>query len=374
MSPEYQLKMIAEAVQHFLEVKGAQNTSTETLRQFRQLLERRLLPFAKSKTIRYIQQMDNAQIWGEFRSSWRNLNPLRNRRPKSGQAVEAGPVAPNTARRLVEQLREFIRLCISREWLSENWASSQHGMKVETSVEPKEPLSNEELQAIYRATEFVTDGHGFRTKRVGQQNARELLVFLWVLRYTGLRISDAVLLERNQLVPFVHRDYTHALYCHPRKTRKKRHANFVHIPIPNGKLPGHPNLVQALQNLPVKNERYFFYGGKGTLRTNVNSWRNRISRLFSIAARLMAEEGGKFAFKPHPHRFRHTFAATLLQNGVSLRVVSQYLGDTEDIVRKHYAKFCLAEQREAADTLAEAMLKMAAKEQSRKRPRVVTLR
>jgi hypothetical protein len=48
----------------------------------------------------------------------------------------------------------------------------------------------------------------------------------------------------------------------------------------------------------VKNGRYFFYGGKGTLRTNVNSWRNRVSRLFSIAARLMAEEGGKFAFKP----------------------------------------------------------------------------
>jgi integrase len=197
---------------------------------------------------------------------------------------------------------------------------------------------------------------------VGQQNATELQVFIWVLRYTGLRISDAVLLERNQLVLFEHRCYTHALYCHPRKTRKKRRANFVHIPIPNGKLPGHPNLVEALQNLPVKNGRYFFYGGKGTLRTNVNSWRNRIGRLFQIAARVMAEHGKKFAYKPHPHRFRHTFAAALLQNGVSLRIVAQHLGDTEDIVRRHYAKFCLAEQREAADTLAEAMLRMVAKE------------
>jgi hypothetical protein len=116
---------------------------------------------------------------------------------------------PHTARRLVEQLREFIRLCISREWLSENWASSRHGMKVDTSVEPKEPFSDEELQAICSRTEFVSDGHGFRTKRMGQQNARELLVFVWVLRYTSLRISDAVMLERNQLVSFLHCSYTH---------------------------------------------------------------------------------------------------------------------------------------------------------------------
>jgi integrase len=133
-------------------------------------------------------------------------------------------------------------------------------------------------------------------------------------------------------------------------------------------------LVHALHNLPIKNERYFFYGGKGALRTNANSWRHRISRLFRIAARLMAEEGKEFASKPHPHRFRHTFAATLLQNGVSLRVVAQYLGNTEDIVRKHYAKFCLTEQHEAADTLQEAMLRMAAKERGRKISMRATLR
>lgn len=105
-SPPYQLKTVDEAVQHFLEVKRAQNTSDETLRQFRQFLEKRLLPFSNSKATRYIQQLDNAQIWGEFRSSWRNLNPLRNRRPKPGQVIEALPIAPNTARRLVEELRE----------------------------------------------------------------------------------------------------------------------------------------------------------------------------------------------------------------------------------------------------------------------------
>jgi len=319
--PAYQLETVAEAVRHFLEAKQGQNTSPENLGQFRQLLELRLIPFANSKGIRYIQQMDSAQVWSEFRNSWRNLNPLRNKRPQPDQAVEALPVSPNTARRLIQQLREFIRLCISREWLSENWASREHGMRIETAVEPKEPFTSEELDAIYEATKLVTDGHGFRQKRVGQGNARELLVFLWVLRYTGLRISDVVMLETNQLVPFEHASYTFALYCHPHKTRKKRAANFVHIPLPNGNLPGHPDLVEALQSLPVKNGRYFFYGGKGKRTTNVSSWRNRINRLFKIAGRLLGERGLRFACRPHPHRFRHTFAATLLQNGVPLRVV-----------------------------------------------------
>jgi len=188
-----------------------------------------------------------------------------------------------------------------------------------------------------------------------------------VLRYTGLRISDAVALERDQLAPFEGGTYTHALYCHPKKTRTKRSANFVHIPVPCGNLPGHPNLAEALLSLPLKNGRYFFCGGLGKMRTNVTSWRNRINRLFKSAARVPAARGERFTNPPHPHRFRHTFAATLLQNGVPLRVVAQYLGDTEDIVRKHYAKFCLAEQREAAEVLEQAVRRMVVKEHTRRK-------
>lgn len=53
---------------------------------------------------------------------------------------------------------------------------------------------------------------------------------------------------------------------------------------------------------------------------------------------------------------RHTFAAKLLQSGVvSLRIIAQYLGDTETVVRKHYAKFCGEEQKMAAMQMAAAM-------------------
>jgi site-specific recombinase XerD len=70
---------------------------------------------------------------------------------------------------------------------------------------------------------------------------------------------------------------------------------------------------------------------------------------------LMQQECKSFSAHPHPHRFRHTFSASLLQAGVSLRTVASYLGDTEEVVRKHYAKFCIVEQVEAAKSLGNAM-------------------
>lgn len=178
-------------------------------------------------------------------------------------------------------------------------------------------------------------------------------------------------LDVTQLVPFEHGGFTHAIWCHPSKTRGKE-ANFVSIPIPgrNQKQQGHPNLVEALQALPLKHGKYFFLGGgplptRGTeewdkrIRKSTTNWRERINRLFKIAARLMHEKEIAFSVHPHPHRFRHTFCARLLQAGVSLRTVASYIGDTEEVVRKHCAKFCVAEQVEAAKALGTAMATLA---------------
>jgi integrase len=373
-----ELVTVAKAVDEFLTVKSNQpGVGAERLADVKHVVQLRLIPFAESKRITFIQEMDYARIWGEFRSSWKNLNPLHNRKPRNAERLEDKPLKTNTASKLVITLREFLRFCMSREWLSDNWASAEHGIKASKVIEPKEPFSDVELDYIYKATELKTDGHGFKVKRTGQQNAREVLVFIWTLRYTGLRISDVVRLERNQLVPFNANGYTHALWCHPMKTKDRRQVNFVHIPIQADNLPGHPNLVKALQELPVKQGRYFFWGGKGTLRTNIGSWRSRVSDIFTLAEEMMQKDGmplrngTHFAESPHPHKFRHTFAAMLLSTGVvPLRIVAQYLGDTEQTVRKHYAKFCLSEQLEAAAVFADAMKMMVEKQSERRKSRL----
>ena len=102
------------------------------------------------------------QFGAEFRSSWRNENPTRNRKPDPSNPAIIVPLRHNTEVRTIADLRAFLKFCMSREWLSDNWASKQHGMKTTPIIEQKEPFTGTEEAYIYRAAELVTDGKGFR--------------------------------------------------------------------------------------------------------------------------------------------------------------------------------------------------------------------
>jgi integrase len=372
---EYRLVTVPEAVDDFLKVTRANGVSGRRIGQYKHLLTLRLTPFAAAKGVAYLQETDNAQFWSDFRLSWKNENPTRNRKIGDGQTVEHAPVKQSTDSRMISDLRSFLAHGVSREWLSENWASRKHKMLTRKTIEPKEPFSEQDLLYIFRACQYVTLGHNSTETPYFGENGAESLVFMAVMRYTGLRISDVVELTIDQLVPFVEGPYTHAIFCAPRKTTHTKAVNFVHIPIPNGNVPGHPDLVSAIQRIKLKHGKYLFLNPKVLptycgCRSNkcatciewyrvvdltTNNWRDRLDNVFNIAAKLLEQDGKSLSVKAQPHRFRHTFAATLLQAGVPLRAVASWLGDTEDVVRRHYAKFCVTEQRAAARVMAEAM-------------------
>ena len=74
------------------------------------------------------------------------------------------------------------------------------------------------------------------------------------------------------------------------------------------------------------------FGSHTTTDMNVvtDIWRRKLKRLWTLC--------GPWKEKPTPHRFRHTFARILMErSGVSVRDVAELLGDTEDMVRRHYA-------------------------------------
>jgi hypothetical protein len=48
---------------------------------------------------------------------------------------------------------------------------------------------------------------------------------------------------------------------------------------------------------------------------------------------------GKFDEPPTPHRFCHTFVRILLESGVPVADVAELIGDTEEAVRRHHAKW-----------------------------------
>jgi integrase len=109
------------------------------------------------------------------------------------------------------------------------------------------------------------------------------------MTHTGLRISDAVLFDMDRL-----------------------HGNDVFLPAKkNG---GHVNtwIPDWLRDrLAARATRHgkqpFMIGGTKRLDTVIDTWRQRLARVFELA-----DIGTE---KATPHRFRHTFARILLQRG-----------------------------------------------------------
>ncbi len=161
----------------------------------------------------------------------------------------------------------------------------------------------------------------------------DLADFITVSCYTGLRISD---------VCAFHIDRLEGDAC-----RVQTKKNGVHV---YQKLP--LSLVKRIEWQAEKHGPLIF-GGHQTTNPNVWSdlWRRKLNRLWNLC--------GPWKEKPTPHRFRHTFARMLLQTpGVSLRDVAEALGDTEEIVRKHYAAWVPERQARLDSVMEKAAMHM----------------
>jgi integrase len=76
-------------------------------------------------------------------------------------------------------------------------------------------------------------------------------------------------------------------------------------------------------------------------------WRRKLNVLWSLC--------GEWKTKPTPHRFRHTFARILLQKpGITVRDVAELLGNTEEMLRKHYGAWVPERQARLMKILQEA--------------------
>ena len=55
--------------------------------------------------------------------------------------------------------------------------------------------------------------------------------------------------------------------------------------------------------------------------------------------------------RAHAHRFRHTLATELLEQGWTFEDVAEVLGNSPNIVRKHYAKWSRGRQDRITDMM-----------------------
>jgi integrase/recombinase XerD len=266
-----------------------------TLYKYR-LLFRHLDTFAEAYQFEFLDQLDLDTL-ATFRAAWTE--------------------GPMTSLKKLERLRSFLRFAEKRKWIESNPAADLKTPKVPNK--PTLPFSREEMINILAAL-------GPYGKSAGLRNAQRLRAFVLLLRYSGLRIGDAVQLAANRL-------QGNKLLLRTEKTGVQ-----VYCVLPE-------MVVKAIDAAPQSSEQYFFWTGKSTVHSSKGKWQRRLQRLFELAT----------VFGGHAHRFRDTFAVELLLAGVPLDRVSILLGHSSiRITERHYAPWTRSRQEQIESDLRAA--------------------
>jgi site-specific recombinase XerD len=233
----------------------------------------------------------------------------------------------------LERLRAFVKFCLKRKWLTEDIIEDLQSPVGSSTPGDRMPFSDEELEQICRACEALPAVRWKNDLGQGMWSGKDVEDFIFVSTYTGLRISDVAMFDMesrlgdgNQILLRMH------------KTGKP-----VFTWIPDWLMERLKLRQQTLGN------RIFAIGRSTRLETITDLWRRKIQRVLEVA-----EGSGQFSQRPVPHRFRHTFCRVLLQRGVPVKDVAELIGDTEEMVRKHYAKWVPERQERLTQILRSA--------------------
>ena len=296
---EFQQRTVAEATAAFDAHCVSDGLKHSTLRKYRNSLGQ-LREFCDARTV-----LDMAEI---------SVDTLDAFRASRGLSLIAGA-------KELELLRQFFKFCLVRHWVRENPAAEIKGPR---NIQPNEvePYTPAEVQSMIVACDRFGRGDYERLR------ARAMVL---TMRYTGLRIGDVAMLAKER----ISRDGARwRVFLHTEKTGKP-----VFLPIPD-------ELRLALNAVPVPRGgtsdcRYFFWNGATSERAVKGIAERTLAAVFKASN----------VERAHAHRFRHTLATELLGAGASFEEVADILGNSPEIVRKHYAKWSTARQARIDDLM-----------------------
>jgi integrase/recombinase XerD len=285
---------LADAWESFLADLTARMVSSSTIGKYK-LLERQLEAYGQSRGLACGVDFD-LEALSRFRATWKD--------------------GPRTAAKKLERLRAFFRYASERRWCETNPAALLRPPKV--TLRPTMPLEHGDLVKILTACEkreVEVQPHGYR-------NAQRLKSLVLLLRYSGMRISDAVALNAERLKG-------NKLFLYTQKTGVP-----VYTVLPD-------SVVQALEATPRVTSKLYFWTGNGKRETAVKDWQKKLREIFDVAG-VSKGEGNAVA-----HRFRDTFAVGLLLAGVPIERVSILLGhQSVRITEKHYNPWVRSRQEQ----------------------------
>jgi integrase len=218
---------------------------------------------------------------------------------------------PNYATKNLERMRAFFKFCEQARWVERNPAAAVKPPK--TKLAPTLPFSDDEMKRILEACDRYPG------------NADRIKAFVLTMRHSGLRIGDTIALKRDRLK-------RNRLFLYTQKT-----GTPVYVPLP-------AIVVEALEKLDGDGD-YYFTSGKAKPQTARANWSRYLDTVFAAAK----------VHGAHSHRFRDTFAVSLLEAGVSIENVSVLLGHSSvRITERHYRPWVKTLQKKLEDEVRKA--------------------
>src|SRR6266568_8213223 len=250
---------LAEAWTSLIADLEARKLSHQTVRKYK-LLERQMKAYGEERGLKMLAQFD-LDVLSKFRATWKD--------------------GPRTAGKKLERLRAFFRFAHDRQWVEINPATRIKLPKV--SIRPTMPLTHDEMVKILTAC----DGLQITTPIEGKLNVHRLKTLVVLMRYTGMRVSDAVTLTTDRLDG-------KRLFLYTQKTGVP-----VYTVLPD-------SVLQALETTPRITTKNYFWSGHCKCESIAGLWEKRLKKLFDLA------EVSKGQGNAISHPFRDTFAVELL--------------------------------------------------------------
>ncbi len=215
---------------------------------------------------------------------------------------EGWKLAPITSQKRLEMFRKFFQFCVDSEWIHRNPAKLVR--VIAPKYDPTLPFTAEEMEKILWAAESIREAH----PKIPEGTEKKLYALVLLMRYSGLRISDACMFQRSQLKRA-------KLFLRQEKTK-----HHVWVPLP-------AMVIDALEAFD-EDEEYPFYNRVGKPKSCITEWQQRLKLVYDMAG---VKDG-------HSHRLRDTFSVDLLSKGVPLHTVSVLLGHKSTrTTERHYA-------------------------------------
>jgi integrase/recombinase XerD len=291
-TPQSASKTVSDAVDSYLANKRVENKAEGTLR----IATRRLGEFNSWCAVEGFKYLSELKVEDlrRFREGW--------------------ACGSNTAANKQGTIYAFFQFCADSEWIPSNTAAKLSKIKVET-VETGY-FTPDEFDRIIEACSTMRGKKGARVKAL-----------ILLMRWTGLRISDAVGVGRDRL-------NGEELFLYARKN-----GTPVFSPLPPHVL----DALAAMPSLPDSNRAYYFWTGTSKIETCANVWRRSLMTVFKKAG---------ITKRCHPHMLRDTFAVEALLAGVPIDQVSMMLGHSSiKITEEHYMPFVAARQQQLSSSI-----------------------